>query len=265
MPIVKTNGIHMYFEERGQGDPLLLIMGLGTDGSAWEEHVQAWAAHYRCILLDNRGTGRSDKPAGPYTTHMLADDAAGLLEALGLQRAHVVGISMGGAVAQELALRHPQRVRSAVLVSTWPACEPYTAEVFRVLAAVRAVTTPAEFTRMVQLLIYAPPYYRDAAHIANLAEKQRTAAEHYAPQEAYVAQGEACITHNTLDRLSRVQAATLITVGEEDVFTPLAYSRAIHERVLGSELVVFKGCGHAHHWEDLAQFNRTVLAFLQAH
>jgi len=265
MPTVKTNGINMYYEERGQGDPLVLIMGLGTEGSVWEEHVKAWEPHYRCILLDNRGTGRSDKPAGPYTTRMMADDAAGLMEALGIERAHVAGISMGGAIAQELVLNHPTQVRSVVLVSTWPSCSVYTANVFRAFNAVRAAATPAEFTQMVQLWIYAPPYYGDPERVASLVEKQQAVAERPVPQQAYAAQCEACITHDALNRLGRIQAPTLITVGDQDIFTPLAYSRAIHERVVGSELVVFPNCGHVHHWEDLDRFNRTVLAFLQAH
>lgn len=265
MPIVNTNGIRVYYEECGQGEPLLLIMGLGSEGSAWEEHVRAWEPHYRCILIDNRGTGRSDKPAGPYTTLMMADDAAGLLGALGIERAHVAGISMGGAIAQELAISYPRRVRGLVLVSTWPRCDPYTATVFRMFSALRAVASPAEFTRMVQLWIYAPPYYEDPEHVAVLQDKQRAMPDRPVPQHTYEAQAEACATHDTLDDLSRISAPTLITVGEQDIFTPLAFSRAIHQRVCGSELVVFPRCGHVHHWEDLARFNQTVLDFLEKH
>ncbi len=263
MPYVVSNGIRYYYEERGQGAPLLLIMGLGSEGSVWEEHVRAWEPHYRCILVDNRGTGRSDAPPGPYTTRMMADDAAGLLTAIGIDQAHIVGISMGGAIAQELALGHPDLVRSLVLVSTWPRCDPYAATVFEMFSAVRAACTPAEFTRMVQLWIYAPPFYQDADRVAELVEKQRAVPERPVTQQAYAAQCEACITHDTRDRLGRIQAPTLITVGELDIFTPLAFSRAIHERVVGSEMVIFPGCGHVHHWEDLTRFNQTVLAFLQ--
>lgn len=265
MPYVRSNGIRYYYEERGQGEPLLLIMGLGTEGSVWEEHARAWEPHYRCILVDNRGTGRSDAPPGPYSTQMMADDAAGLLVALRIERTHVAGISMGGAIAQELALSHPELVRSLVLVSTWARCDPYAATILNMFHSVRAACTPAEFTRMVQLWIYAPPFYQDPKRLAELVEKQQAVAERPVSQKAYAAQCAACVAHDARERLAGIRAPTLITVGEQDIFTPLALSRAIHERIVGSELVVFPGCGHVHHWEDLTRFNQTVLGFLRRH
>lgn len=116
MPFVDTNGIRMHYEERGSGEPLVLLMGLGAPGSLWEDHVQAFEQHFRCLLVDNRGAGESDKPAGPYSTRMMAEDTAGLLRALGVEQARVAGISMGSGIAQELALAYPELVRSLVLI-----------------------------------------------------------------------------------------------------------------------------------------------------
>src|SRR5215510_118655 len=115
MSIAKIGSLDIFYEEHGGGDPLLLIMGLAADSTAWMFQLPAFAEHYRTIVFDNRGVGRSSKPAGPYTIHEMADDAAGLLDALHVARAHVVGVSMGGMIAQELALRHPARVRGLVL------------------------------------------------------------------------------------------------------------------------------------------------------
>src|SRR6185369_250818 len=97
MPNVTANGIKLHYEERGQGEPLILLMGLGAPGSKWAEHVAAYEQHFRCFLIDNRGAGESDKPTGPYTTRMMAHDTAGLMQALGIQNARVAGLSMGSA------------------------------------------------------------------------------------------------------------------------------------------------------------------------
>src|SRR5215470_2280147 len=120
MSTAAINGIDVYYEEHGSGDPLLLIMGLAADSVAWMFQLPDFSAKYRTIVFDNRGVGRTSKPAGPYTISQMADDAAGLLDSLDVRRAHVLGVSMGGMIAQEIALRHPERVRGLVLGCTYP-------------------------------------------------------------------------------------------------------------------------------------------------
>jgi pimeloyl-ACP methyl ester carboxylesterase len=131
MPFVETNGINLFYEECGQGDPLLLIMGITAPGSVWQRHSEYWSQEFRCIIPDNRGVGRSDKPIDPYTSEQMADDCAGLLSTLGIEKAQVVGCSMGSIIAQQLALRHPRMVRSMVLRCTWARCDRYSRDVFR--------------------------------------------------------------------------------------------------------------------------------------
>src|SRR4051794_18504846 len=118
MPHVTANGTKLYWEEHGSGDPILLIMGLGASLEAWDRLAPILATRYRTILFDNRGVGRSDVPPGPYSLETMADDAAAVLDAAGVKSAHVIGISMGGMIAQELALRHPSRVRRLILGCT---------------------------------------------------------------------------------------------------------------------------------------------------
>lgn len=265
MPIVRANGIDINYEERGQGDPLILIMGLGADGSVWELHAQAYEQHFRCILMDNRGAGLSDKPAGPYTTEMMADDTAGLMDALGLEQARVAGISMGGAIAQQFALRHPDKVRSMVLVSTWARCDSYAKIVFEHFKKIRAVSDPGDFMQLLQLWIFAADH--TAANLDDLAQGQQDARDdpNPMPQHAFDAQCDACITHETVAQLSAIRVPTLITVGDADIFTPLHFSTQIHDRIPGADLLVLERVGHAHHWEKLDEFNSKTAGFLRAH
>ncbi len=262
MPEISGNGIRIHYEERGRGDPLLLIMGLGADGSKWEEHVACYERHFHCLLMDNRGAGRSDKPAGPYTTAMMADDAAALLRGLGIGRARVAGISMGGAIAQCLALQHPDLVARLVIVSSWARCDRYARTVFEHFQRARAAVSRGDFMQLLQLWIFTPGHYD--AHLKDMLQGQADAAAdpNPQPQHAFDAQCEACITHDTFGRLDAITAPTLVTVGDADIFTPLPFSVELHEHIHGSQLKVFPGLGHAHHWEATTEFNETTTAFL---
>ena len=159
MPHVETNGIQMYYEERGSGDPLICIMGITAPGAVWEAHAEAWQPHFRCILGDNRGVGQTDKPEGPYTSAMMADDYAGLMDSLGIEKARVVGCSMGSIIAQQLALRHPEKVQSAVLMCSWARCDRYAKSVFAHMKAIKARLRPEEFMEYIQLLIFTKPFW----------------------------------------------------------------------------------------------------------
>ncbi len=266
MPKVTANRIKIHYEERGKGDTLILIMGLGADGSLWEDHVQSYEKHFRCILMDNRGAGQSDKPPGPYTTQMMAADTAGLMDALGIETAHINGISMGGAIAQMLALEHPEKVRSLILVSTWARVNTYAGVVFDHFRHVRPRLEPKEFTQLLQLWIFAAPHYQK--NLADLIQGQQDAQDNQdvlMPEHAFDAQCEACINHDTLHRLGEIKVPTLITIGDADIFTPFNFSQTLHDRISGSEMLVFNGCGHAHHWEKLLEFNNKTISFLQKH
>lgn len=263
MPDVTVNGIRIHYEIRGAGEPLVLIMGLGAPASRWEDHVAAYEQHFRCLLVDNRGAGESDKPQGPYTTAMMADDTAVLMDALGIERARIAGISMGSGIAQEIALRHPDRVRSLVLVSSWSRCDRYTRAVFGHLATMRALAAPADFMQLLQLWIFTAGHYE--RHIDEMRQGQQDAAVGYMPLHAFQAQCAACVEHNTYERLGRIQAPVLLTVGDADIFTPLRLSAEMHARLPQAEMQIFPGWGHAHHWEDLDRFNACTTQFLLDH
>ena len=253
-------GIDLAFQATGTGDPLVLIMGLGAPGAAWEPHVRHWAKTFRCLAVDNRGAGRSSAPDGPYTTARMADDYAELITGLGLGSVRVAGISMGGAIAQELALRHPHLVRRLVLVSTWARLDAYAAEIFENLAAVRAQADRATFTQLLQLWIWNPGWF--ASHAGELAADRHAPGPDMA-QHAFAAQSAACVTHDTRARLGAIGVPTLVTAGTRDVFTPPGMARELAGAIPGARLETFEGLAHTHHWEALDPFNALVEEWLR--
>ncbi len=258
----KTSPAKLHFVTRGEGPPLMLIMGLGADGSVWEEHVKAYEKHFKCYLIDNRGIGLSPAPTGPYTTAIMADDVAALMDAEGIAAAHVAGLSMGGAIAQELALRHPTRVTKLVLVSTWAKCDDYMKRVFTHFKDMRAVSTLGQFMQLLLLWIWTPAWMTAHADDMDQACRDAGANENPQPRQGFEGQCDACITHDTVERLSNITVPTLITIGTLDIFTPLACSEFLHAQISGSRLVHFTKSGHVHHWEELADFNATTTHFL---
>lgn len=258
---VDSNGCKIYYQVRGEGTPLLLLMGFGADGDVWELHAAEYQKHFKCIILDNRGVGKSDAPIGPYNTEMMADDAIAVLDHLGIEETQVAGISMGGAIAQSLALNHPTRVKSLALISTWPVFDNYAKTVYENLKKLRKVAKPDDFMELLQLWIFAPPHYKD--NLADLKDGQKAAADNANPQKAsgFDGQLDACINHNAVPRLHEIKVPTLITIGMMDIFTPPPFSDILHEKIAGSTIERFPTGGHVHHWEDLERFNKVTTDF----
>jgi pimeloyl-ACP methyl ester carboxylesterase len=250
--------VALAWTEQGTGEPLVLIMGLNAPGAAWQPHVDQWSGAFRCLLVDNRGAGSSPAPPGPYTTAAMADDYARLIDELQLGPCRVVGISMGGAIAQELALRRPDLVERLALVATWAAPHPYIQQVFRVVDAVRQSVDEATFIAHLQTLIWTPAWF--AAHEAELvaARSEPLAVGRW----ALAAQAAACRSHDATDRLSHIRVPTLVTAGGADRFIPTALSSALAAGLPDARLELFADTGHVHHWEELARFNDEVEEFL---
>lgn len=259
---VDSDGTKIYYQEKGQGDPLVLLMGFGADGNTWEKHLEVYEKHFRCIIIDNRGVGLSDQPAGPYTTAMMAADTIAVMDDAGVDRARVAGISMGGAIAQELCLNYPDRVTALVLISTWPRFDNYAKTVYENLKKLRKTSQPDHFMELLQLWIFAAPYYDK--NLTDLKEGQAAAASSTSPQTTagFDGQLDACIHHDTVSRLPQIKVPTLITIGLKDIFTPPPFSVILHQGIEGSQLIEFPYGGHVHHWEDLERFNTVTTNFL---
>ena len=267
MPTVTTNGIQMYYEERGSGEPVICIMGVTAPGGVWEAHAAEWSKHFRCILGDNRGVGLTDKPAGPYTTAQMADDYAGLMDALGIKSARVAGCSLGSVIAQQLALRHPEKVKSLILMCTWARQDRFGLTTWEHMMKCKAAFRPEDFMHYVHMLIFTKPWFDNDDCWKSIVDGNAGAGINPAPQPVHAmeAQAAAAMSHNTLDQLKNIKCPALVIGGKNDVFTPRWMSEEVAAGIPGSDLHLYDNAGHAFHWECLADFNPRSTDWLLKH
>jgi 3-oxoadipate enol-lactonase len=274
MSTARVGSVDLHYEEHGSGPPLLLIMGLAADSTAWMFQIPDFEKHYRTIVFDNRGVGRSAKPPGPYTIHEMADDAAGLLDVLDVRRTHVVGVSMGGMIAQELALRHPERVQSLVLACTFP--EP-DADVERqrrfslqqfggsvtstgeMEIDVKAVN-PMHFFQLMLPTVFNQEFI--ANQLPKLIQVFSGALQYGFSLEAILGQVAAVMNHRATERLHQITAPTLVITGDADRLISPANSDLLAKHIPGAKLVKVPGGSHGFNFETPELFNQAVLDFL---
>ncbi len=264
MALATANGLRMYYEWHGddRGAPLVLIMGLGGDTTGWGLQLAALTRRRRCLLFDNRGAGQTDAPDTTYTIREMAGDLFGLLDVLDVQRADLLGVSMGGAIAQEAALAAPDRVASLQLHATWAGPDPYFHAVVETLKRTRLQFGREGFLRAVGPWIFTPHCYAARPELIELVVQRGLAHPHPQPLHAYLRQAGAVLGHDTRDRLSRIRCPTLITVGSEDLLTPPRFARELAGLIPGARLEVIPGGGHGSLWEIPEAFNAACLAFL---
>ncbi len=262
-----ANGARLYYEVYGEGEPLLLIMGLGANHLGWALHVPVYAEEFQVIVFDNRGVGQSSFPEDTeFTIPLLADDAAALLDALGIDIAHVYGVSLGGMIAQDLALRHPEMVRSLILGATTPGganAVPAEPEALSALLDLGDADNGAAGAGLLEVL-FSPEYLTD--HGSEWLERFQSAADYPAtPSETYTAQLLAGAGHDTYDRLPDIAAPTLVIHGTDDPLFPVDNGRTLAERIPGAELFLLEGARHGYLMERQADADAAVLEFLRAH
>ncbi len=265
MPKVRVGDIEMYYVEAGAGEPLVLIMGFGGDHLAWGFQMPAFAARYRVIAFDNRGAGQTDAPDLPYTIPLMADDTAGLMAVLGIERAHVLGASMGGMIAQEVALRHPARVRSLQLHCTFARPDGYALARSAAWREVRPLLGREAWMRIAFLSLFSAETYIARPELVETIFANGLANPHPQSLAGWQRQLTAIDAHDTLDRLGKIAGPTLVTVGEDDMLVPPRHSRELAALIPGAELRTIPGTGHVHFWEAPDRFNEICLDFLAAH
>jgi pimeloyl-ACP methyl ester carboxylesterase len=264
MPYTDAPGFRMYYEEHGGGFPLLLINGLGSDHLEWLHQLPAFEARFRVVVFDNRGTGMTDVPPGPYSTAQMADDAASLLRALGIPQAHVLGVSLGGMIAQELALRHPDLVDGLVLGCTGPGGELSvrpSPEAMAVFSLARGEDPEAELRRMLPFL-YTDECIRERPEEIEGFVRRRL--DYPAPPGGYLSQLSAAVTHDVSSRLEKIRARALVITGDADRLVNWENSLRLAGRIPGATMIVLPGAPHRLFAETADAFNREVLRFLDA-
>ena len=250
MPLVElSTGIEVYCQVEGDGDPLLLIMGTAADHTTWAAQVEAYRHDYTVITYDARGTGQSTQPerVDEYSMRILADDAAALLDSLGVARAHVSGLSLGSATAQELAINYPAKVASLQLHCTWGRSDEWFIRMIETNEAPVLRDDPAAYIRTALLWVASPAFINDQPAEVEAFERGFVLENPHPPSKAgMLGHFHADKTHDALDRLGAVEAPTLITSGEVDWQVPTRYGLAVQRRMPGSTMHVFGGPHSSH-------------------
>lgn len=268
MPVAKVNGIGMYYEAHGEGEPLVMVAGYGCDSGIWFRQTPGLSAEYQVVILDNRGTGRSDKPDIPYTMQMMAADVAGLLDYMGIGAAHMYGHSMGGMIAQEFALRYQQRTASLILACTSASGGPVVLADDEVNALVFDFHSaegmdPKERIRRLLPLSFSREFIESNPDV--LEENLARRIEYPTPTLGLMRQLEAIMTADTYDRLPKLELPTLVVGGLLDRINPVENQRVLASRIPHAELVIMDHLGHGLYIEGVDDVNRVMIDFLRRH
>jgi 3-oxoadipate enol-lactonase len=268
MPKARVGDINIYYEVYGKGQALALIMGLGG-GLPWLfRQIPAFSQQYQVVAFDNRGTGATDAPDTPYSMEMMAGDLYGLLEHVGVETAHVFGISMGGMIAQHFALRYPNKVTTLILGATTCGGSQRVApdmEAIKVLFDMERMQklTPEERARDTLPFVFSQGFIdNNQTLIQELLGKM---VGHVTPLHGYIRQAQAIMGHDTYRRLPEIRMPTLVIAGDADKLVPVENSRIIASRIPNAELVILNNMGHGFNIEAADEVNRIVLRFLNQH
>jgi aminoacrylate hydrolase len=263
MPRISIGDCHLYYERCGAGFPVLFISGLSGYASYWREQVPSFAKTFEVVLHDHRGIGQSDHSRISYTVERMATDVIQLMDALGIDKAHVVGHSTGGAVAQVLALEHPERVASIVIAASWTKADAYFRRLFALRKEILSHLGPAAYLQAATLLLY--PSHWIARNNERLRQLEAQALATFSPPEIVMSRIDAILAFDRTEDLPRLRTPTLIVAAQDDIVTPAYFSEELARLIRGAEIKLFPQGGHFFSQVLPREFNHAVLPFLTAH
>jgi pimeloyl-ACP methyl ester carboxylesterase len=260
MPYANVNGIKIYYEIYGEGYPVVLIGGLGSEIQSWADQITIYSKHFKVIVVDNRGAGKSDKPDAPYTIELMADDTSELLDMLGVKSAYVAGKSMGGMIGQRLAIKYPDMVKKLVLGCTSASRD----EVGNEILKMGRETATKMGMKHVWLTAIFWGYTRDYVerNLSSIKETLSKIPENPEALTGYIRQSFACEGHNTKDLVREIKCPTLVMHGEHDLSVSQKRALELAESIPGAEMTIFKGVRHGFWREKQEEVDRLVLDFL---
>jgi aminoacrylate hydrolase len=261
VPKVAVAGGEIHYEEAGRGEPLIFVSGLGGVGSYWQPQVPAFSSRFRVITYDHRGTGSSDRLQRAFSIDQMTIELVALMDALRIERAHIVGWSTGGAIGQTLAIEQPQRIARLVLCSTWTHCDPWFRRLFEARREVLLRGGSELYAAFFPMWVYPPDHVN--AHDAGIGEEVRQAVAGAPPVEVATGRINALLAFDRRAGLSRIKTPTLVVASENDYVIPSYHAEALALAIPGARLAMIRDGGHANTAVRPDEFNRIVLEFLE--
>src|SRR5216684_8431475 len=263
MPRISIGDCSLYYERHGVGFPAVFISGLGGFGSFWKDQVAAFGKRFEVITFDHRGIGQSDESRIGYTVERMATDVVRLLDRLEIKRSHVVGHSTGGAVAQILAIEHPNRLASVVLSATWTKADAYFRRLFTLRKDILLRLGPSAYVQSNTLFLY--PSWWVMRNNERLRQQEAQALAVFPPTEIAASRIDAILAFDRTESLSRIKTPTLVVGAEDDIVTPAYFSEELARLIPGAEIKIFPRGGHAFTQVRAREFTQAVLPFLSSH
>jgi aminoacrylate hydrolase len=263
MPHISIGDCSIYYERHGAGFPIVFISGLGGTGSYWRDQVPGFARSFEIVIHDQRGVGQSEAACQPMTVERLAVDVIRLMDALAIERAHVVGHSAGGAVAQVLAIEHQQRCASIVVAASWGKADAYLRRLFGLRKDILARQGAAAYVQAGTLFLYPPSYI--ARNNERLRQMEAQLLATFPGPDVVASRIDAVLAFDRTEELGRIRTPTLIVAAQDDVVTPAYCSEELARRIPGAEAKFFPHGGHYFNQVVPREFNQAVLPFLAAH